>query len=744
MGETWKLTHKNLQGKSAPLIFALILLLGPRAFSLDIKGRVMTAQGMPVAAAVVLHRSSGQLTRTDETGKFSLSIPGAERVRLEVLHLDYMEEIVILEAKSLGDPVTIILVPYIRQREEVVVTAMRYPEPSAKIPAAGTVVRAQSFEEKMPANISEGLLNLPGVSNLGSGGFSLVPSIRGLARRRVLLMVDYARLTSDRRTGPSASFISPEFIDRIEILRSPSSVFYGSDAIGGVVHILTKRPDGQGLINGEFNAKYGTINQETGIGFSLWGGGEKLDYFFSLQGLDAGNYDSPLGEVLQSQFTQASLLGKVSYQDEKRAVEFTFLGARGVDIGKPNVDSATKPTWYPRENQNLLQMHWKEKNVWGDGELTLRLFANPNFLETKTVTFKEFRTGEADAKTSSADFGAQLSFDKKINSSFRLTGGADYFGRAGVEAFNRYKYFDSQGNLTDMVEEYPFTDGKRSDFGLFLSGDYDGLKKLDLIGGLRFDLLFSKARPGGSSLSEKTQDVALTGFLAASMRLSDQVVFFANLSRAFRAPSLSERYYTGITGRGFIIAQPDLEAESSISLDAGIKFIGRRVFAGLYAFHYDIDKLIERYQVADKIYTYGNVDKGMINGAELEMEYFPLSGVSLFGNFTLIRGESEKTDEPLNDIPPHRIVLGTRAWVGRFSLEVNGFWQAEKDNPGPAEVRIPSAWAVNIRGSYFLNSRFRVHFAVHNLFDEAYLARPDPESIEEPGRSLVLGLSFSF
>lgn len=71
------------------------------------------------------------------------------------------------------------------------------------------------------------------MASLGSGGFSIVPSIRGLARRRILLLVDGARLSSDRRTGPNASFLNPEDLARIEILRSPSSVYYGSDAIGG-------------------------------------------------------------------------------------------------------------------------------------------------------------------------------------------------------------------------------------------------------------------------------------------------------------------------------------------------------------------------------------------------------------------------------------------------------------------------------------------------------------------------------
>ncbi|MEW5902499.1 MAG: TonB-dependent receptor plug domain-containing protein, partial [Acidobacteriota bacterium] len=255
--------------RKTALTFALVIYFAPSALGLEIKARVISAEGKPVVAAVILHRPSGAKTQTDEKGYFSLSVPDAAKVNLEVIHPEYLEEEISLSAKDLARPITITLVPYIRQREEIVVTAMRYPEPSSKVPAAGTVLSSEALRETMAANVAQALQEMPGVARLGSGGFSLVPSIRGLGRRRVLLMVDQARLSSDRRTGPSASFVSPEDIQRIEVLRSPSSVFYGSDAIGGVVHILTRVPEAQGRVTGRMNTRYGTINQEKGLGFSL-------------------------------------------------------------------------------------------------------------------------------------------------------------------------------------------------------------------------------------------------------------------------------------------------------------------------------------------------------------------------------------------------------------------------------------------------------------------------------------------
>ena len=162
----------------------------------------------------------------------------------------------------------------------------------------------------MPANVAEGLSATPGVAALGSGGFSLVPSVRGLARRRVLYLIDGARLSSERRTGPNASFISPEDVDRIEVLRSPASVLYGSDAIGGVIHILTREPELRPGIRGRINARYGTVNAEKGGGFSLEGANGATGFLLSFQGVDADDYASPSGRVLQSRFAQGSLLGQ--------------------------------------------------------------------------------------------------------------------------------------------------------------------------------------------------------------------------------------------------------------------------------------------------------------------------------------------------------------------------------------------------------------------------------------------------
>ncbi len=732
--------------RKAAFIFLIVIFCVIKAYAVEIKGEVLNLEAKPVSGAVILHRPSGNKATSDEQGQFSLIVPDERRIKLEVLHPDYIEQEISLSAKDLQRKVIVRLIPYIVQREEIVVTALRYPESSSSVPAAETVVLKEILEETMVANITEGLSKLPGVYSIGSGGFSVVPNIRGLARRRVLILIDNARITSDRRTGPSASFIEPGDIEKIEVLRSPSSVFYGSDAIGGVIHILTKKPAVDGRFRGNLNLKYGTINHEKGLGLSLEGSHKQTGFYLSFQGDDAGNYSSPNGEILQSQFSQGSLFGKISHVTEKREVHLSFLGSRGYDIGKTSSDSASKPTWYPEENQNLFQVHWLEKGVAGDRELAAHAFCNPNFLETKRETFEPYHTEQS--KTRSTDYGFHLSYQKKAANHLRLSGGTDFYGRTAVKAYNAYKTydsdFDSSGNLVEAIEEWPFTEGDRKDLGFFLSADYSGVENLDLVAGLRWDFLWMKALPEDTPPGEKRNYSTWTGFLGCSFRLTEEIIAFANLSRAYRAASLSELFYTGITGRGFIYGQPTLNPETSFNLDAGLKLISRRFFAGIYAFYYIIDDLIERFTITDDIYIYGNIDRGQISGFELEMEYYPIPGWKIFGNIFSFKGKSKETNDPLYDIPAARLYTGTRFWISRFSAEINATLQCRKKNPGPDEIEIPGFGVVNFKSNYFINSNLKFYIIISNLLNKAYQARPDRRSVEEPGRNFLFGLSYSF
>ncbi len=725
------------------IAFILFLSLPAAALALEVRGKVVGSSGKPVEGAVVLHRPTGASAETGAEGEFVLAVPDEDKIRIEIVHPDYYAtEFVVTRREAEKTPV-FSLIPLIQQREEILVTALRYPESSIKVPAAASVIESAELGGSRAPNITEGLQSVTGVGALGSGGFSLVPTVRGMARRRVLYLLDGARIESDRRTGPNASFVNPEDIDRIEVLRSPSSVFYGSDAIGGVIHLMTKSPSLREGIHGRLRAGIGTVNGEKGGGLSLEGAKGATGFLLSFQGVDAEDYSSPLGEVLQSRFTQGSLMAKIAHRTDQREIEVGFLGTRGTDIGKPLRTSDVNPTWYPRENQNLFQLSWKEMNVGKNGEVLIRAFANPNFLETRKETLAEYKTNEEFARTASTEYGAQLSYGRRLNGFLRFEGGLDFFGRGGAKAYNSYTSFDETGAATEVVEEDPFTGGKRKDLGFFLSLDFSGLRRLDLLGGLRWDVVHQQAVPSGGAAIEESTKCQFTGFLATSYEIAEGLTAFLNFSKAYRVPSINELFYTGISGRGYIVGNPELVPETSLNLDGGFKFISRHFFVGLYGFRYEIKDMIERYRIDPTTRTYGNIEKGRIQGLEFEVDYYVLPGWKLFGNVFSIRGRSVLSGDPLNDIPPLSLHGGTRVWLGRFSAEANATFRLRKTTAGPDEIAIPSSELVNLRAGY-TGSAMEVFVTLANLFNAAYLARPDSDAMEEPGRNLKIGLSYSF
>jgi outer membrane receptor protein involved in Fe transport len=434
----------------AVLTLSALLFLPIGVIALEVRGTVVTPEGTPVAGAVVFHRPSGSRDVTDAHGAFALDVPEGDLVRLEIIHPDHYDQEFDVPKRGLDRGIVFAILPVVRQKEEIVVTALGRPEARSSLPVAETVVAKGALAEALPSNIAEGLSATPGVAALGSGGFSLVPSVRGLARRRVLYLIDGARLSSERRAGPNASFISPEDVDRIEVLRGPASVLYGSDAIGGVIHILTREPELRPGIQGRVHARYGTVNSEKGGGFSLEGAKGTTGFLLSFQGVDADDYASPSGRVLQSQFGQGSVLAKIVHRTEKREITAGFLVARGRDIGKPNWDSLAKPKWYPEERQNLFQFRWTERRI-ADGELSIEAYFDPNSLETRTDRVEGYRTNTSTSRTRSTEYGVQLSFGRKLGKDLRFEGGADLFGQAGAEAVTRDTSFAADGTVKGVT-----------------------------------------------------------------------------------------------------------------------------------------------------------------------------------------------------------------------------------------------------------------------------------------------------
>ena len=721
------------------ILFIVLFYSGIHSlYGAEIRGTVKDIYNQPLSAVPIKLQPNGSATLSDREGKFLLPVPPELRKRalmLQATHNRYHPQELKISPDRKISVLNILMIPKEHIKEEISVTALNRQEQIIDVPMAESSLSDLDIKEQMPENVAGTLTQVPGIHFIGKGGFSITPSIRGLARRRVLILVDGVRLSSDRRVGVSASFVPPNMIRRIEVVRSSSSVLYGSDAIGGVVQLFTAPQTMPTTPQNNFHLNMNTNDQRLATGLSLQ---KKSDSHFVSAGfnfLQAGNYSSPIHEIPHSGYTYYSGTLNIGYFNEERDVTIGYMGGFGRDIGKPERGGTLRDySLVPEESEQILRFNWIEKTFLNNGQLNLLIFVNPSHYNLEKISDSELSRQQA--VTDVTNMGLKAGVHKSLNADLSYRVGLEWFSRQNLRIEN-----------TDTVEgrmntTIPLSSGLRNDVGLFATLDYSGWKGFDIIGGVRYSHFNLQADTQGVYLEKSS--FAPSAFLGVTHKLGSSASLFIDIGRAFRLPSLSESFYTGITGRKYVVGNPGLLPESSVNVDTGLKLFSDSMFLGLYGFSYSIKDMIERYRDDAGIYTYDNVAKGRIIGIESEFQLFPFQGLELFGHLSLFKGRTIETEAPLNDIPAARVFLGAKLFAGKFWAEANYLHAFSKKDPGPAEVCNRNYDLVNLKGGYYFSANFFLFARISNLFDTLYYANPDPDIPEAPGIQISAGLHFYF
>lgn len=717
-------------------LIGMLLLAAAQLAASEIRGIVRDIYGRPLPGITVRVGEGGDARVTDEQGRFTLMADdSAAPLQLTFESPLYYREKRTLGRRELADQLAVFLIPIRLLKEEVTVTALNESENAVTAPFAQSVVSAAAIEENQPETVVQSIQSSPGVHFIGKGGIAVTPSIRGLARRRVLLLAEGARITSDRSAGASAHFLPPEWVGRIEVLRSGASVLYGSDAIGGVIQVFPVNdadPSGRILsLNLSGSSLDGRVNG--GLSLAKRFGGIALRAAF--QAAQAGDYSAAGERILRSGYRTVSGELAVSYERAARSFRLRFLKSAGRDVGKPErANDPAVASFYPQENANLLTVAYREGGWVRNGSLELSAYLNANDYQLN----KEKQDGRQTeiSRNDAFDFGGRVCLKKEPGGRLAYQLGIDFYGRGGVDMQT-----ETWKNGAQSAATVPVLHGRRGDLGAYAVLTYSAPARFDLIGGARLGAFRRQAVANGELLSDSS--VAPAFFLGVTRRMNDALTLFLNAGTAFRMPSLSEAFYTGITGRSSIIGNPGLDPERSVNLDAGIKFHRRGCFLGAYLFQYSIRDMIEKFPLGNSAYTYENIERGRIRGLELEFQLQPLARLEFFGNAFAYRGVSTASGGPLNDVPSAKLLLGAKLWRGRFWMELDWLASAAQKRPGPAEVPAPGYQVTDAKAGYYFSDRLAVFFKAANLFDRAYFANADPDIPLAKGLDLSLGLRFS-
>jgi outer membrane receptor protein involved in Fe transport len=219
----------------------------------------------------------------------------------------------------------------------------------------------------------------------------------------------------------------------------------------------------------------------------------------------------------------------------------------------------------------------------------------------------------------------------------------------------------------------------------------------------------------------------------------------AQIARGFRDPVLSDRYYRGPTGRGFITGDPGLDPETSFQLDGGVRLAAGRWRAELHAYRYRFDHMIERYEAETDFFFFRNRGQAEIRGVEVELRSELPKGLSAALSGHVVRAIARDVDASLDDAPPDTVSLELRkAFGARGFVQARGVLYARDDRPGPTERARAGYGLVDLSGGWQIVSKLELRLLLRNLLDAEYLVSPDARAVLAPGRSALITASVDF
>ncbi|WP_178862837.1 TonB-dependent receptor [Thiomicrorhabdus cannonii] len=464
------------------------------------------------------------------------------------------------------------------------------------VPSQVDVLSGQDKMQRDSGSLGEMLESMPGVNNMSAGTQSGKPVIRGLTGNRVKVLSNGQNTDYQAYGTRHLPNTDPYLADRVEVIRGPQSVLYGSEAMGGVVNVLQAPiPYGQDT-HGELATEYNTNNRETQFGVKVGAGAEKFGVTAGYSVREADNFtvpnaassqgatpssavsDKPLfvGEVPYTNFENRSGTIGVGYRDDWGKVELrhtqwishqNYLG-----IEAANSTSEYEALAAGQKLQN------DETQLSGEFYLNDDWTLKPSWTHTRNA---REASHDLPFETMAEDEGTEEYLDllvqrDDIKLALQHPAIGPFEGEIGVELGEVQQTLRS-GHLTPSADE-----SKRAVY-LFEEADMD--KWLVQLGA-RYDTHTVKAPLNAenehfwdemevfdASNNEREFDV-FTGSAGATYRFSDKLSLAANMATGFRAPSIFELYAAGEHGgvQAFQLGNPDLKAETSLNTDLSLRW----------------------------------------------------------------------------------------------------------------------------------------------------------------------------
>lgn len=622
--------------------------------------------------------------------------------------------------------------------DDVVVTASGFEQQITSAPASISVISREELERGHYQNITDALRDVPGVvvTGGGAGDRGNDISLRGMPSQYTLILVD-GRPQNSRESRPNGSagfeqdWLPPlQAIERIEVVRGPMSTLYGSDAIGGVINVITRK------VADEWhgNVQLDTVLQEN----SASGDSRQANFYLS----------GPLvGERLGLQ-----LFGRASERDEDDILNgyeeksLQSLTARLNFAANDNHDFTAEAGITEQDRYSRVGRSGAAEGCKGGCTDSIGEYTNTHVAVTHSGRF-DWGTSETFVQRERSD---NKSRDIEITNTTAKASAVIPLGTHLVTVGASYEEESLSDTTTNKISDRTEIDSSQR--ALFVEDEWMLTDTWALTGGLRVDdddNYGSHVSPRLYSVWNITPDWTLKG----------------GVSTGYRSPNLREITpdWGQISRGGNIYGNPDLKPETSLNKEIALLYANEAGLNGsLTLFHNDFEDKITRIACPIDICTDGrndfgsdptyrvNVDEAITQGVEASLAAPLTDAVALTASYTFTDSEQKSgqyAGEPLTKLPRHQ-VSATLDWQvnSRFSQWTKVSYRGEESQPttGPSSrsVVAPSYIFVDAGVGYKLNDSTTVNAGIYNMFDERITY--EEYGYVDDGRRVWLGLNVAF
>ncbi len=604
--------------------------------------------------------------------------------------------------------------------EKLVLTATRKAEDVYQTLSGSSAVSRDELETEMQgAPVSQIMTLVPGVTTQTSAddpGTAI--NMRGLQDfGRVNVMVDGAR-QNFQKNGHEANgtfYLDTNMLKAVDVTRGPSSVVYGSGAIGGVVNFTTIDAEdvlmegatkgGRVKLGVDTNGFGPTVHGEAAIKIE-----DATDFVIAGTWFKPEDYESGGGETVQSAQDLRSGLAKAKFRPTEDQ-EISLSAMRYMNTFD-NGSSGIREVDVTVDTYTLGYRYTPDSDFWD---------LSAKFYYTGTLSDQAAVDGVIGDSAQSFDIGT-TGFDLFNTSTFD-TGDFTHEVTYGGDIFrDKVKTIDPAGSSDDLTPS-----GKRIAYGAYVQDKLSFDDWLEVIGALRYDgysLENDEVSTDGERLSPKIT-VGVTPW--------DPVTFYATYAEGYRAPAITETLIDGFHPppvMGQFFPNPNLKPEVAHTIEAGVNLRFDDVIATdelrikLGIFQNDVDDYIDQVFVRFPIpggYQYQNIAEARIKGFEFEANY---DAGSVFAGLSgqIMDGEDLTTGDPLQKVPPFRVVtsLGFRALDERLTAGTRLTVVGKKDEAAATGFVGEAYQLVDLFANYEISDTMSANLQLNNLFDRDY------------------------